>query len=271
MASTRRHRQSARPTTPTVLPDSTAPINYSNYTVPFVANAYTSIYSSNWRTHLQAPASSYQECRRHVSNQSRFLFRVGETGLPSDTSYSSQRAEFEGTNVYMPRRTDYWWSFAYRMTGNPPDSGWCSIVQVHQRPDPGEFEGSPPFGMFWVRNGSLQIHRRFDPNSTTTSESVTNIPVTITANMTTSLWHKVVLKLNFDYGDGTGALSCWYDSQSTVQLSNVAMGFNDVRDVYPKFGIYRGTCTGINELEFANMEFGTASLLSRVASPLPIQ
>lgn len=227
-----------------------------------------------WLSHREGPASSTLELYRDIASLGRFKAIVGEPDMPGTGSV--QRAELSpGGAAYLPftRGTTYWWAFSFRMTGLPPSQagGWMNICQIHQSPDGGDTEGPQPFGFYWQQSGRIVVDRRYDPNTTTTSNSYQTATTQVAAALTTDVWHNVVIRARMDNGaTSTGSLGFWFDGTTVVDVNNVPFGYNDTAQNYPKFGIYRGLGSGVNVCEYANMEIGTTDLTARITSPLPI-
>lgn len=234
-----------------------------------LAHSSTSLVGGlNWRVDLSGPTGALKEVRAHATDANRHVFVVGESGAPADPgSATTQRAELEGNSVTLAFDTTYWWSFAVRLHGPTPSGGWAVIAQVHQRPDAGDYNGSPPFALNWLTNGTLELARRFDTAAVQTSTSPT-VSYTNLGAFEPGVWHNVVLRLRFSKGAATGSVGIWIDGVSKHDNDAVAIGYNDTAGPYPKYGIYRAIGNGINVAEFGNVEYGTASLSGRIATPL---
>ena len=82
-------------------------------------------------------------------------------------------------------------------------------------------------------------------------------------------WYRIVGRLVFGW-DNNASVDIWWDGAKILSQANTNMGYNDMRGPYFKFGIYRAKVAETTVADFANMELGTTSLLTRVTSPLEI-
>ena len=226
---------------------------------------------TTWNGHVEGATTSLRQVWRDPSDPGRYRFVVGEPGTPGG---SVQRAELSGFRRPFTRGTTWWWSAAFRITGPPPSSTFMNLMQVHQTPDGGDVEGPQPFGMYWQGSGRLIVTRRWDANATTTGSSYSEAETELAANLTTGVWHRVVLRIGMDKGGSggaTGSLGVWFNGSQKTNQTGIPFGYNDTAENYPKFGIYRGVGAGVNVAEFANVELGTTDLTSRITAPLPIE
>ena len=224
-----------------------------------------------WTAHTEGAASSALQVWRDVSDASRFRFIVGEPGTPGGTV---QRAELYGGSRPLNRASTWWWSAAFRISGPPPSSSWMNLMQVHQSPDAGEYEGPPPLNVYWQGSGRLIVGRRYDPNTASTSTSYSEVETELAPSLTTGMWHRIVMRIRLDKGGSggaTGSLGVWLNGAQKLNATNVPFGYNDAAEPYPKFGIYRGVGAGVNVAEFANVEIGTTDLTPRITAPLPVE
>lgn len=229
-----------------------------------------------WRTHTEGVAGSTYVLEQDRDLDNHFRMTVGQNGPPASNSQNVQRAELEPATGYgFERGKVYWMGYSFKITGNPPDGivdpanyQWCNIMQVHQLPDAGEYQGPQPYGLYWNGTGALVAVRRYDPNATSTSTSHQSVEATVTPALTTGVWHHVEARLVFDNGAaGTGAMTIWLDGQKKVEQLNVPFGYNDTNNNYPKMGIYRAASTGIMTAEFRDVSIGQTDLSDRTGKP----
>lgn len=105
-------------------------------------------------------------------------FTLGSDAAQTDAS-ATERVEFEGRQQ-IARYTTYRWKAKIRLSGASPADyapygdtwkGWMVIMQVHQTPDAGEYNGSPPLGVLLRSDDMLVVTTRSDELAATTSSS----------------------------------------------------------------------------------------------------
>jgi hypothetical protein len=82
-------------------------------------------------------------------------------------------------------------------------------------------------------------------------------------------WYRFVGRIVFGWNNN-GACEVWMDGVKVVNLPTTNIGYNDLIGPYWKFGVYRAAVADTLVVEYANMEIGATSLLSRVTSPLAL-
>lgn len=229
--------------------------------------ALVGVFGSGYR--IQSPATDYSI--KIGSNYARFEVRAGDKWRPSD---SLERAEVLRVGRYPIGDTYYWGAFDFRLTGDVSTmwrDGGITLHQIYQAPEQAESAGKPPALAFRVsREGDLKIVTRGDANSLTTEvpPGTTRASIPNVANGETV---RIVYRVKIDPVNGS-SLDVWANGQRVVRTTKIRLGYNDSEDESQpafKFGQYRSLSKATTVAEFANVEFGTASLQSRVNSPLP--
>lgn len=197
----------------------------------------------------------------------RHELRAGEY-RPGDAIHEDgrQRTELIGQKEY-PLNTDLWFSYSVRWTGTMTNT-WA-ITQLRQPNEANEPLAKPP--AFSV--GKVPNRAKFDIVTRSTTDPVATQPPPVTRATwdmpAAGVWQHFVGQVRFDpFGGGT--LRFWVDGQQILDLTNVPIGFNDAWGPHFSFGQYRGDEAGTTTYEFANLEFGTTSLLDRVTTPKPL-
>lgn len=198
---------------------------------------------------------------RSTAPPDSFRFTLGTNDTHSYNPQSSERVELEGRRLIAQYDT-YRWSTRLRVSGASPIAyegtpgniwkGWMLLMQIHQTPDSGEFNGSPPFGFILRSDDRLVITTRSTTVATTLSSTPLNAVDRINIPFVKDTWHTVELTLKFDKGEGAGYLKCVFDG-TTYFDSVIPMGFNDVNGLYFKHGLYRNQSPGQTVIEFDTM------------------
>ena len=196
----------------------------------------------------------------------RFEVRAGEAAS-YDTPSSVNRTEFE-LAARMSFNTDYWLSYAFCMRpGDTILTGWSLFGQLHHEPDAGEDGFSPPFAVEYnTSTGNLELIRR-----TSTQNPLVTAPtrvVAATIPFQRGRFYNIVQQHNIN-PTGTGKHNVWFDGSQVLSYSG-ATGYVDAVGPYWKMGIYREASTETIIAEYANFEYGTASLSARQSAPLVI-
>lgn len=171
---------------------------------------------------------------------------------------------------------DYWISYRLKINNDLTDTTGDRINVLNQfrytKNAQNDFSRlSPDFALEQLPGRRLRIRYRTDggvPDLSGDAQSsrVTTRTAAEVAYMA-GRWHSVVLRVRFSAG-GTGLLGFWFDGERAFE-SPVEMGY--MRDLGPqlRFGAYKFSESRAS-VEFAHFEYSTASLMSRVAVPLPI-
>lgn len=191
-----------------------------------------------------------------------FELRAGDrwsgdiVAFPNDNRQRSELREM----TYCPFNTDVWMAGSCWVDYQTLKSGGYNILtQFHQQD-----MGSPPLGMS-ITDGKLSIYSR---GSATTAAGVSSSWINMAAPVRE--WMNWVWRMRFTNGTQNGQLQVWLNGTQLFNRSNIWMGYNSANKPYQKFGIYRSGHTDRIQVKWANREISTTSLLSRVASPLPI-
>jgi len=198
----------------------------------------------------------------------RFEVRNGDFWV--NDSNVRNRAEFQCLTRYEPGR-DVWFSYAIRIRKGTPVTKWNVIGQFHATPDSSDGNASPPFAIELNPDSAggeaMRFVRRFDPQPTT---SVSPQPIVMHKRaFARDHWYHIVGRVVFGWRDDA-AVDLWMDGAKIISLANTNVGYNDLKGPYWKFGVYRAATAETLIVDYANMEIGVTSLLSRVGSPLPI-
>lgn len=176
------------------------------------------------------------------------------------------RAEF-GCLTRMPFGQPVWFSYAMRIRSGTPVTNWNVLGQFHSTPDTGDDSSSPPFSINFLPGEKVRFIRRFDPSSLTTSAPQAYImherPVV------RDRWYQIVGCVTFGW-ENNGSVQIWWDGVKIIDLAQTSIGYNDMRGPYWKFGVYRAKVAETLVVDYANLELGLSSLLTRVTSPLRI-
>lgn len=226
------------------------------------------LFGVNWGVHSEgsAPTATVEAATNPSQNLPQHRFTVGGASSPSGV----ERCEMECWPKIMGFGQEWWWSFAARWSGTIAASGWAVMAQVHHTPDPGELDAAQPFALE-IKPGTSDQWRVLT-RSVAAATTTTTPPgyERATGSFTPGGWTHFVLRLRFTKGTPDAGLGVWCNGAQKFTSDTIPMGHNDVEPLYPKFGIYRQAQTGTAQVEFANMELSTTSLLGRVASPLPV-
>lgn len=212
-----------------------------------------------WNTQNASKAWSYT---RDGQNH-RFELRDG------DLWNSTERSEIVNSTNFL-NNVDTWLSYAFKWSGT--QSGIWHVQGQFHGPDTGPTAGySPAIALDVDNNGVLSLEINYNTGA---GQQFTNTPTGIT--MVAGQWYNIVLNFKASAATPNTSYAYLYVNGTLVlsKTTNVNIGFsNDAgAGFYPKFGVYRDATTGTTTeiWEFQNMEISTSSLLSRVATPLPI-
>lgn len=185
-------------------------------------------------------------------------FTLG-TDTPHTVTDATERVELEGRQQ-VARYVVYRWKAKMHLSGASPADyapygetwkGWMVLMQVHQTPEPDEFNGSPPLGVLLRSDDMLVVTTRSDELAATTSTSPIAVD-RVVAPFTKDAWHDVDMSMKFSKGEAAGYLKFVWDGE-TLFDQVIPLGFNDVADPYLKFGLYRNQSPGQTVLEYNEM------------------
>lgn len=196
----------------------------------------------------------------------RFEVREGEAA-DYDTPTSVNRSEFE-LAARMSFNTDYWLSHSFCIRpGDTILTGWSLFGQLHHEPDDGEDGFSPPFAIEYnTSTGNLELVRRTSSQNPLVTAPTRVVAATIPFQR--GRWYNFVQQHNIN-PTGSGKHNVWVDGSQVLSYSGNT-GYVDAVGPYWKMGIYREASTETLIAEYANFEYGTASLSARVSAPLII-
>lgn len=197
----------------------------------------------------------------------RFELRDGDVGRSADVA--NNRCELVNEQYLSTRGSDFWVSYQMMIEPGDPITGAFAIMgQMHQSPDAGDVSVEPVFSMT-ITEGRLRIVTRYDANPT---QSVGTPPTQVrydASDIVRGQWNAFVVRHRFDW-NGAGELDVWRNGVKIVSLTGIQYGYNDQKGPYWQYGIYRQKAPETLTAVYANMEVSTASLIDRVANPLPL-
>lgn len=203
-------------------------------------------------------------------NLDRFELRDGDKWVNESVNNLANRTELRykgapGGSDSLPYSTDVWLSYALKLDEGDPLTGWAIFGQIHATEDGTDTSLSPVWALE-INNTTMSVRTRSSTlNPTTAAETST---VHHSSPFARGQWYRFVARLRFEKGTG-GYMQLW---KNGVEVFNapVMMGYNDTAGPYWKYGIYRAESAATTVASYANVEIGTASLLDRVANPLPL-
>lgn len=210
----------------------------------------------------------------------RFEVRSGDVGRQGDQANHNERSEvvtadFRGfqTAYRLYSGVDYWLSNAFMIEpGDPIIASYSICGQTHDIADPADIAMSPPFNFVLGQSVGdevpITIQTRSDPNPI--SPTVPNPVVRWSGTLTRGVYTNFVTRIRMD-PFGAGQLQFWQDGVEQINLSNIAMGYNNPEDqAYWQIGIYRHENENTLAVRYANVEQGPTTLFARVANPLSV-
>lgn len=223
--------------------------------------------------------------RDKYSDKWRFEIRDGD-GVPTvaskselQTIYCYSSPEFNGCVT-----GEFWQAWSFLVEPGPASTAqWCILGQWHATEDGAstaparspDVALSPPLCLDLKPGDLLSITTRTEAaeQQTGTPYPTETFQYQSTSALRRGVWHSVVINARFGWASDA-KLSVWINGQQVVAADNINMGYNDLQGPHWNFGVYRGRPeddTNTFAVQYANMEFSQSSLLSRVASPLPIR
>lgn len=157
---------------------------------------------------------------------------------------------------------------AMRLPNGPANNpaSWMVAGQFHATPDADDVQGSPVLAQQFSGDTFEIITRTHADDPGTANPSGTSRYSTTWLG---SDWVNLVYRVQFTRGTSTSELQVWMDGVEIVNLTGIAIGYNDAEGPYFKYGIYRSAAAETTVIDYANVEVSTSSLLDRVANPLP--
>lgn len=195
--------------------------------------------------------------------------------LAQDSS-TVERAELADyvTSELAPFDSDVWMSMWMKVAAPLIDSPWLIVGQFRAWDDATDYHArSPVFAqeVYGLAGGAVRF--QVVTRSGTDDPSTGNYLSVIRYQDDTfqlGRWYRYVYRLQFSRSGG-GQLQGWRDGMEVIPASSVPIGYNDALGPNFKFGAYRSTgATQPVTVKYANVEVGTASLATRVTSPLAL-
>jgi polysaccharide lyase-like protein len=196
--------------------------------------------------------------------------RNNELWTDTDGGNDTERAELDGSPNQYAKGTEFW--FAYQFLVEPGAAQISGTVQPNTAGNPGD-------PLEWGYVG--QIHSSGNQAAVPWELGIKNENITVetqrgnqvstthfTKPLVSGQVNDVVVRIKIT-GTTASAMTCWIDSVQVANSTGLTIGGPDPFN-YPKVGIYRGwQGDGFPPLavQVANVEHGTASLLSRVTNP----
>lgn len=217
---------------------------------------------------VQSPdlAHSFASDTDPTPTYSRFEIRGGEQWANDVANFGDgrQRCELRDLDDFTAN-VDWWMAGSVRVTTNSwknSASGYNIITQYHQ-----DSLGSPPLALD-ITQGTFTIRTRGNTATPVVqADPIDRYTQTWTHN---GQWVHFVIQSRFSTATANGLLNVWMNGAPVVNLTNIALGYNSTNGRYQKHGMYRSGHTDTVVVEWANREFGTANLTSRITSPLPV-
>lgn len=219
-------------------------------------------------------------------NFTNFTLVQGDVA-PRDNAATQRRAEIRAQVPLAPYSTPIWTSFSLRLNKRMERS-YCIASQWHCSSDPGDQQHySPDLSLVLAAHPTgtwAQITARSDGGVADYS-SAARPPTLIENNikaqnpLTTGLWYNVVIASNFSRSGG-GSIRWWLNG---TEVSNpdarIPVGYSRIEGLGFMYGAYTtGTSSDVPndpqrnkvDIDFANVEYGTADLSSRITRPRTI-
>lgn len=220
-----------------------------------------------WLKQAHPQAYAITEAQVGSTLYQRFECREGDFATSPPDGTVKNRAEFQAATRYRVGE-HLWLSDQIRIgAGDAFTAAFNLIGQCHDTADEGESGVTPPFAMNLLPTGKLRFIRRYSSAATTSSSTITTSVMYETAVLSRDRWYRRVVHIVPGFNNN-GTVEVWFDGVKVVSLTNTNVGYNSLLGMYYKFGIYRTASPETCVVEFANLEIGSTSLLSRVANPL---
>jgi hypothetical protein len=155
-----------------------------------------------------------------------------------DTASGGIRAELSMTPEDSPSTSLRWYRFATLIqssTWGGLSGNETTIWQSHDRPDGGDPARRPPIELMIVDGGywKWRVAGGDDPADATNLDLVDDD----VALYDFGQWVDWVMLVQYGY-DGTGDIKIWKDSRAVLNISNKAIGYDDVEGNSSKIGLY---------------------------------
>lgn len=192
----------------------------------------------------------------------RMRLTLGTNSAQAYDPHQTERVELEGRQL-LDHYAIYRWTTRLRLHGASPIEyegtpgnmwqGWMLLMQAHQFPDAGEYNGSPPLAVLLRSDDKLVVTTRSTVESTTLPTTPLNAVDRVVVPLQKTVWHAIDLTVKFDRGEGAGYLKFALDG-SVHYDGVIPIGFNDVSGPYFKHGLYRNQSPGQTVVEFEACE-----------------
>ena len=181
----------------------------------------------------------------------------------------TERAELDGSATLYPKGTEFWFAYQFMIEpgdpqiatagGNPGGPlAWGAVGQIH-----GDGTESAVPWQLSIQDGNLSIR-------TQRGAQVETVHWTSSAPFNRNQVYDVVVRARIT-GNSSSTMTAWVDGVQVCNVTGLTIGGADAHN-YVKCGIYRGwQGDGYPPLavQVANVDHGTASLMSRTTNRLP--
>lgn len=201
-----------------------------------------------------------------------FKFDLSKGVRASFDPTSVDRMECDGGATVYPYGQEVWSSYSLRVWKSlKAYSSFMFLGQWHAVDNVSEPGRSPTFALRIEPNDVLKLETRHDDSLISNGNISPVLTTHYTDVLTRGSWDNWVFACRFELTTA-GRFRAW---RNGVQVADYTgrMGYNDPevgRGNYWKFGVYRSSVEQRQIAQFANMEWGTTDLSSRISSPLPI-
>lgn len=203
----------------------------------------------------------------------RFENRRNEFGWINDPRGQVRHNELVARDVKFGSGETLWSSFSFVVGPDhiPFDTTyvdpWHNLIHQWHSVDDFEPVGRPPVFAIDMHAGNLEVITRSDDDTTGVYNGK---QVQYSApRPTDGVVHNVVVS---GLLGAAGHLDVWLDGSQIVDVDTAIGYYNDVGVdlAYPHFGVYQKNFDDPTIVYHANLEWGTSSLLARVAAPLSV-
>jgi hypothetical protein len=177
------------------------------------------------------------------------------------------------SNVFTPRHTAIWHSFAFRLAPGLPRSNigggsFQSLWIFHNSSVSGIAGAEDPYVLSLLDGDFLGLTVNYDLQVNLNWEWVSPAPMLRSA----AKWHTAVFMTQTDSGtgganNGDGVAKFWLDGAVALNYAG-PLGFSDVPNNNVHHGIYRQQAPETQVIEFANWEESYSDLSARILNPL---
>ncbi|MFT4050802.1 MAG: heparin lyase I family protein [Microbacterium sp.] len=241
--------------------------------------AASSVYSgeTNTATVPSLDASTDTWAAAYDSNRWSYLcfktdenLYIGETTTPAGV-----RSEIHLSNS-LDYDVPYWFSFWFRanttVTGTSSNNKMIMFQLRYTKNATGDSSAlGPEFALEQLKDGQFCVNYRTDDGVAVLSGSSTPAGITTRElgpwEAAAGQWQRLVARTTFS-ASGGGNLGVWLDGNTLID-TDTPLGYNRLAGPKPRFGSYKFSDSA-GAVEIQNFEFGTSSLESRIAHPMPV-